>query len=161
MDKMVTSNFNTGEIMKRIVIVLARFSAIKSNDYPMRTLDIAKRCWLTGEQLQNKKYIMEAIHLLVHQKTSSNTDIFSLPSDDAITTSTSSFSSTSASTLFFSSTSPCWLAVSGCTTIVSSFTSSFSGLLAFVSTSPSPSLPLEHKGIELSAPISILLSWIT
>ncbi|CAK0846891.1 unnamed protein product [Prorocentrum cordatum] len=68
MARMPCQWFSTAEIMRRIVTVLIHNNEEKFRDAPMRTKDLMKEIGLTGYQMKIKRYVNEALYLLLGQK---------------------------------------------------------------------------------------------
>jgi len=68
MKRMPSSKLSTEEMMKRITTVLIKNIDEKWRDAPMKTLEIMKEIGLRGRQIKEKKYINDALYLLMGQK---------------------------------------------------------------------------------------------
>lgn len=68
MARMPNQWFSTAEMMRRIVTVLIRNNEETFRQGPMKTKDIMKEIALTGDQMKYKKYVNEALYLLMGQK---------------------------------------------------------------------------------------------
>merc|ERR1712039_1034844 len=68
MKRMPDSKLSVPEMMKRITTVLIKNIDERWRDAPMKTLDIMKEIGLRGRQIKVKKYINNALYLLMAQK---------------------------------------------------------------------------------------------
>lgn len=68
MKRMPDSKLSTEEMMRRITTVLIKNMDEKWRDAPMKTLDIMKEIGCRGRQIKEKKYINDALYMLMGQK---------------------------------------------------------------------------------------------
>lgn len=67
MKRMPSTWYSTEEIMQRVTTILIKNAEEKFRDAPMRTADLMKEIGLQGKQIKIKKYINNALYLLMAQ----------------------------------------------------------------------------------------------
>mmetsp|Transcript_34761 Transcript_34761/g.75900 ORF Transcript_34761/g.75900 Transcript_34761/m.75900 type:complete len:212 (+) Transcript_34761:49-684(+) len=68
MKRMPDSTLTTEQMMQRITTVLIKNIDENWRDAPMKTLDLMKEIGLRGRQIKEKKYINDALYMLMGQK---------------------------------------------------------------------------------------------